>query len=259
MQEIKLFLWLILFLGITSCTRKNEKDIGETKLNDLSLLIDSVNIFGNVEEVNIQGQLQGTKAEIKFNSVSKDDFFVALKANKENVRHFSRTIKFNENVDCNIGNRNETTLKVGDKENFIYLVDLKENKKHYARNFFLENRVGHYYVVKRIQFEDAETILWNSKTGEVDVFIFGTSVCTNSRDSLLFYSSTFMVTPEDVNPICLMKVKPDRIDTLLHVDTEWFTNFSFFHNKDSSIYYIHNYYEDYKLKSTFAKIDLKIH
>lgn len=244
----------IMYLCCISCT--SPQVVNEKSDNRLSYLIDSTSLFKNVSYVDISGDFKNSNIEVHFQSIQEQEFLAAMELNIENIRCFTPKLKLNESI---AGTRISSILSIGSSTNYIYLSDLSKDRFHRARNFFLEDRIGDYYIVKRIQFEDAETIFWNSETGEVDLYLLGTSVCSRSQDSLVFYSSTFRVTLEDYNPIVLMRISDNEIDTLLNVDTNWTTYFSFFDKKDSIIYYIHSYYdENYDVISTYAKMEFEI-
>lgn len=247
---------ICLYFFLLSCSKQKSNQTHEN-INLYSILNDSLDFFHDVHEKSIQGEIIGEKVKIKYYSISKESFFNAIQRNTNNIRLFNKHTKLNE--DIKNANRKGFDLDIAGKFGHICLLDLDENAFHRARNFFLENKIGDYYIVKRIQFEDAETVFLNSKTGEEYLFLDGISVSTSTKDSLVFYSNVFKVMPEDSNPICLMKIQGMDIDTLCCKNTDWFTNFSFFDERDSSIYYIHNCYEGYDLKSTYAKMDFSIY
>lgn len=254
MKSLISVLVLPFLLFLVSCDGQIN-NISSKEFDSYSILKDSINLFQDVVEENINGEIEGINVSIHFYSIPEKEFLSAIKRNRINVRYFNINNKVNEYLGNNIGARNKSFLSIGGKFGYLYLVDLKENKFHMARNFFLENKIGDFFILKRIQFEDAETIFWNSKTGNEELVLDGISVSTSKKDSLIFYSSTFKVIPEDTNPICLLKIREEGIDTLFYKETDWFTNFSFFDERDSSIYYIHKFYQDYKIKSIYAKMD----
>ncbi len=136
------------------------------------------------------------------------------------------------------------------------MLDIAENNQHRARNFFLENKIGDFYIIKRIQFEDAETIFYNSGKGEEELFVNGLSICANSKDSLVLQSKYQPILPNNTNKqICLFKINSRKIDTLQCFNTDWFSSFSFFDKNDSSIYYIHSFYKNNNLVETYAKMN----
>lgn len=250
----------MLFIGlmiIVSCQNYSKKGIKDTDFNLLSFLKDSTSILSNVSNIAIDGSLKENSTNVCFYSVPEEEFFSAIDRNKDHIRYFNRHIKLNEYTDNEIVSINDSIIKIEGKYKNIRLVDIEENVDHRARKFFLEDKIGSYYVIKQIQFEDAETRFWNSKTGIYDLILIGLSACISAKDSLIFYSNTFKVMPEEETAVCLMKVLPDKIDTLLCKNVDWFTGFSFFDKEDSSIYYIHSFYEGGKLKSTYAKMIFK--
>ena len=256
MKKIAMVFWGCL-LFFVSCDKSSQKN-AERDADFLALLKDSTNVFRNIQEIEVNGELYDSNIILHFYSIPEEVFFTAVNRNNEHIRYFNRNIKLNEKREIGLGARDGAVLKIGCEHNYVYLVDILENRRHRARNFYFEDRIGLYYIIKRIQFEDAETVFWNSVTGEEDLYLLGTSVYTNTKDSLIFYSNTLKVTLEDKNPVCLLKVNPSSIDTLLCVDTEWFTEFAFFDKEESSIYYIHCFYEDYVLKSTYARLDFSL-
>ena len=252
---------LILFLGLTifvSCNDHPKKTLIVNDFDMASFIKDSTTILSDITDTVIDGNLEGSKMNAHFYTIPEKEFVLAINRNKNHIRYFNRHIKLNEYNENGVIYRNDSVLKIKGKYNNAHFVDVKEDKNHRATKFFIEGRVGAYYLVKRIQFEDAETVFWNSETGKDDLHLRGLSVCVNPKDSLIFYSNTSRVVPEEKNSICLMKVHPYEVDTLLCVNTDWATNFSFFDNEDSSIYYVHTFYDANKLESAYAKIDLKL-
>ncbi|MFV0290985.1 MAG: hypothetical protein ACK5IJ_08870 [Mangrovibacterium sp.] len=206
--------------------------------------------------MDISGDLKSNRVNIHYESIQEEEFLIAMKRNVDHIRCFTARLKLNESP---AGARVNSALTIGESPNYICLFDLPHNRFHRARNFFLEDRIGDFYIIKRIQFEDDETIFWNSVTGETALYLIGTSVVSRPQDSLVFYSSTFRVTPEDYNPITLMKIHENKIDTLLDVNTNWTAHFSFFDKEHPIIYYIHSYYdENYDIIATYAKMEFKI-
>ena len=248
--------WLLIIISFSIISCKDSQKHYTTSDRLINFLQDSTTLFSNIEQIIINGEIESSKVRLKFYSVSEKEFMLALRDNEKNVRFFTKKNKFNENLLLPEGNRVDSVLRIGNNKEYIYLVDLRDRKNFRARNFFLEDKIGNFFIIKRIQFEDSETIFWNNETKEEELYLSGISVCTNSKDLLVFYSSTFKVTPEDKNPVCLFSLKHNKVDTLLCINTDWFTHFSFFDMKDSSIYYIHSYYDDDILKSTYAKMDI---
>ncbi len=247
---------LLLILILVSCNRPVKSVFNDVDFDLLSFLKDSTTILSSISDTVINGKLKGSSVNAYFYSIPEEEFFAAINRNKNHIRYFNRNIKLNEYTENGIIYRTDSILKIEGEYGNMRLVDANENENHRDVRFFLEGRVGAYYLIKRIQFEDAETIFWNSKTGKINLNLFGLSVCSNPKDSLVFYSNTFKVVPEEMTSVCLMKIHYSRVDTLLCVDTDWFTSFSFFDKKDSSIYYIHRFFDENKLKSIYAKMNL---
>ena len=135
-------------------------------------------------------------------------------------------------------------------------VDSKVEDKRY----FLENKINNYFIIKTTQFEDAETIFLNSETGKQEFCFLGISSYTDAKNSLMFYSSPMRSVIDDPALICIFKIETNKIDTLLYQKTEWYPKYAFFDKDSSWIFYIHSFYDSasYKLKSTFAKIELEM-
>jgi hypothetical protein len=256
MRNLALITLLLMLTILVSCNRSAKRVFNDVDFDLLSFLKDSTTILSNITDTVINGKLKGNSVNAYFHSISDEEFFAAINRNKNHIRYFNRSIKLNEFTENGIIYRTDSILKIEGEYDNMCLVDADKNENHRDVRFFLEGRVGAYYIIKRIQFEDAETVFWNSKTGKEDLNLFGLSVCSNPKDSLVFYSNTFKVVPEEKTSVCLMKIHYGRIDTLLHADTDWFTSFSFFDKKDSSIYYIHRFYDENNLKSIYAKMNL---
>ncbi len=251
---MKLFLIILITALSVSCSYPGRYHNYVSDTNLFGYLKDSINFFDKVYESDIVGIIEDSVMRIVFESVPKNEFFEAIKRNEKNVRYFTSKGKLNEATD----RINKTTLRVGDDGNYMYLCDIAENKQHRARNFFLNNKIGDHYIVQRIQFEDAETILWNSKTGNEDLFLYGLSVCSREKDSLIFYTRYPLVTPKDETPVCFLKIMSNKIDTIFYKYENWHADLAFFDNERNTLYYIHNFSENDEIKSTYAKLDFEI-
>lgn len=231
----------------------------EIECDLLSYLKDSIHSFRNVEEIEVNGHISNETIDISYYSIPAGDFLSKMRENKEHIRFFNRDIKINENKSV-YGVRFGNALKVGDGINYIYLVDLEMNQYHHARNFFLEGQLGSYYIIKRIQFEDYETIIWNSVTGKEELYLSGVSTIIHPVDSLIFYSRPMVLTLLDNSfQLNLFRINSGKIDILMDTCVEWFTSFAFFDKESNSIYYLHHFLENYELKSTYARMDIKFH
>ncbi|TKG94007.1 hypothetical protein EYV94_14730 [Puteibacter caeruleilacunae] len=249
--------WIFSFSFLITCKSKPDiqKEI-ESQENVYAQIVDSIRYISDVEnDFETHGEISNDEVRLNYKTIPKEEFLDALKRNQGHVRLFNRKVKINENL--SVGKRIDETLTVGDSIDYIYLIDLQSNKYHRARNFFLEDKHGPYYIVKRLQFEDAETIIWNSKTNEEELILNGISA--SFRNSLLFHCNSFRVTPEDKCPVRLFKITETGVDALIEKYVDWSTFFSFFDKNGSSIYYIHVCNRDGEFKSAFARMDYEIY
>ena len=241
---------LFLLLLVSCSNPRQEKANSGVEL--LSYLEDKTEIL-SFEESEVNGKLENENVVINYHSVSKNDFISAIKRNEESIRFFRRDIKINE-YESSLSQRYNQYLRLQGDVDHLYLVDIEESSVHRARNFFLEGEVGGYYVIKRIQFEDAETILYNLDNGKEVIFINGISASIS--DSLLVYTGVLYSDFQQMSsPFTLLKINDSKIDTVIHSYVNWCTNFSFFDKSDSSIYYIHHQFNNDNLESTYAKME----
>lgn len=251
------FISLIACKNISVQKEEEIKELTHLNVDVLTFLKDSSNLFKEIEEIELGGQISNANVNMHYYSIPEEEFFLALCENRDNIRFFDNNTKINEKR-INQVNRHENGLRVGDDINYIYLVDLTTNKYHHARNFFLEDWIDPYYIIKRIQFEDSETILWNSKTGEEDLYLLGVTSSTNVN-SLVFYSVGMYVTLQDDGfNLSLFRIDSGRIDAIIETYANWYTTFPFFDKTGTSIYYIHHFLENYKVRSTYAKMDIEL-
>lgn len=252
--------FIIYIISVTcffSC-KHIDNSIDSNKVYESSqFLKDSTRIFSNITDLNINGKVNGNTANIKYYSITKDEFFNALEKNFEQIKYFSRKHKINEGFGSKTYNRKDSILNIEVENECISLIDLKESQLNRARNFFFQSKIGGYYIVKRIQFEDGETMFINSKSGNIDLSIPTINVFTKSRDSLIFISDSRMIAVGNEPTISLIRIRNSKLDTLLHSNTNWFTSFAFFDNNVASIYYIHEKYEQNDIGSTYARMDIE--
>lgn len=243
-----------IIIGISllfSCTQEN-KHAGQ-KLS--VLLKDSTHIFSGISDFNINGEVEGCKLNIEYTSVSEEDFFTAIERSSEQVKYYSRKDKVNEGVGCSQYSRIDSLLEINIRDKKVSFFDLEESELHSARSYFLQSIIGSHYIIKRIQFEDGETMFLNSKSGDIDFRIPLINVFSN--DSLLFVSDSRLITFGQNPTISLMQIRNNKLDTLLHAETNWFTHFAFFDKQEASIYYIHEKSEDNRIVSTYGKINIE--
>lgn len=246
---------LLLMILLLACKDIQDSDNKKNANSDaISFLIDSTSILKNIVYIDIYGEIFNEKVKIIYYSIAEDIFFNALKNNRAEIKLFNKKHKINENFSYKNSLRNASVLRI-DSFSFI---DLPDSKKHYASFYFLENKLGKYFIIKKIEFEDEITIFWNSYSGKEEYFLQGLSNCSRSEDSLMFYCFPNRGYPISAAPIGLLKIKENKIDTLITVRTEWFTRYAFFDKYSSSIYYIHSWFDNFELKSTYAKMDLFI-
>lgn len=258
MKTLLIYLKILMFILIFSgCNSPKDKEVSTQNQNVITILKDSVFSFAKIDEFEVNGEIETGLMKINYYSVSEDEFLNAVRENSERIRFFRRNLKINEN---NFQRRKGNLIRLESSSEFINLSDLKASKTNRARNYFLEGKVGDYFVVKRIEFESKETILVNSKTLQEEFYLYGLSSCISHQEPIMFYCNTFRVTPDDDHEISFFKTDNNTIDTLLKSRTQWFTEFSFFaDNNARSIYYIHSSIDDYVLRSTYAKMDIVYH
>jgi hypothetical protein len=244
---------LILILKISGCSSPANETVSAQNQELVTLLKDSVFSLARLGEFEIMGEIETESMKIKFYSVSEDEFLNAITKNSEQVRFFRRNLKINES---NYQRRKGNFIRLGNNIDYIYLSDLKASKTHRARNYFLEGKVGDFFVVKRIEFESKETILVSSKTLLEEHYLYGLSASISPQEPIMFYCNTFRVTLDDEHEISFFKTDDVKIDTLLSARTQWFTEFSFFDSEGQTIYYIHSYFDDFVLRSSYARMDI---
>ncbi len=91
----KNILLLLAVLIIISCKEQSLKNVSN-KTEILTLLKDSLKVFKNVKELNIEGVLKGEKINIQYHSISEKEFYTAIEKNKNKIRYFNRKNKINE-------------------------------------------------------------------------------------------------------------------------------------------------------------------
>ena len=236
------------------------KKVGEEAMKSdielFQLINDSTSVFEDVVDLNINMKFKKDSLDIKIVSVTAKEFESALNINDKDIRYFTSNHKVNEGVDNENIKRIGSLLCLGKKPNNLFLYDLERNNYHRARNFFFHSRIGNYYIIQRTQFEDKETLVYNIKNNEVELFIPTINVSTSPKDSLMFISDSRMISLEDKFPIDIVKLSDKGIDTLFSENTRWFAPFSFFDSNSNSIYYIHSIYKNNKIVSDYAKMDI---
>lgn len=234
------------------CDIKPEKITHEQENQAVEVITDRLIDMANISEFVIYDSIHSEKMNLVINSVSKNEFIQAMRENSANLRLFDKTLKVNEFLPKN---RKDLVLQLGNEIDYIYLADIADSKFFRARNYFYEGRINGYHVVKRIQFEDKETIFVNDTSFNEDFVFNGLSLSLNMSSKLFLFCNTFRITNDDDYELSIFKIENGILDTLINTETSWFTEFSFFDNKKNTVYYIHSFFEGQELKSTYAKMD----
>lgn len=253
-KSIILISLIFIFIGCKNRVVVNN----ENSFGAFQLFRDSLKIFSGVSDIRVSGEEKSSYAKIKYHSISEKEFISAFNKNAKQIKSFSFRHKINEGIDNIVSFRDDSVLSVVNNGVNVAFTDIEESKYHRARRFFFDCKIGSYFIVKKTQFEDQETLLLNSITGKVDLNIPTINVFTNIRDSFIFVSDSRYISAEDETPICLIKINDTRIDTLLHSSTKWFSPFAFFDKDESTMYYIHKFYKENNVVSTYAKMDILI-
>jgi hypothetical protein len=255
---MKISVILIIVIIANLFTQCRSGSVENAQIDIIDFIEDSTSIFNGVTQFIVNGELQGSKATLKFYSISEDSFRSAIRENVENIRLFNRKYKVNENLGIKNCFRKDSLLVLESANNQIKLIDQKEGFPNRAQSYFLEDKIGAFFVVKWVGFEDAGIMFLNSNTLEVELSLKGLTTYTNRKDSLVFYISPMRDVFIEENDLCLLQLRLDNsMDTLLFAKTRWFPDFAFFDNSNTSLYYIHSFYDNYELKSTYAKMEIE--
>lgn len=241
----------VLCLGLKSC----DNDIKEQKISDF---VDSLTVKFNISEFYNSGNLEVENAIVKFQSVTKDEFYKALEKNKNHIRYFSREKRINEFIDNELIIRSDTMLQIFGNNDVLTFYDTSNTKIQRSEKFFLEGKIGKYFILKRIHFEDSNTFFINSKTLETELSLHGLSVSVHPSLPIIFYCNTLRVTPLDKHQLLIINLQNEQLEIILDIQLDWFTIFSFFDKDEATVYYIHSFFDDYELKSTYSKIEFEL-
>jgi len=91
--RIVLISWLSLVV-LSNCTQNLDSNSSNNSHTEQIKFLDSVGVFKKVEELSVKGEITSNNIRLKFYSISRDNFFKALKANQNQVRYFDRNIKY---------------------------------------------------------------------------------------------------------------------------------------------------------------------
>jgi hypothetical protein len=246
---------IICFLALVSACQmeKVDSDISLRNVELFEYIRDSTSIFIKTNELDVSGYFEGDTLRVKYFSVSPDEYFTAFKESEDYISLFLRESRFNERLGEGVYRKNDSDLIIDiDGKSFIF----NDNKSERSW-FYYEGKFGEFHLIRSIQYEDILTYYLNSKTGNIEKLLALGNMATNISERLVFYSE--FPTPiysKDNTEITIFQVNSDRRDTLLFVQSDWFSMFPFFKNPHE-LYYIHNIYDDQDgLQSSYAKMEI---
>lgn len=245
----------ILFINLitNSCNQHSISNGNNVDSNLVSILNDTINIFSDVQEFSIdRDYIENDSIKIVYFSISKDNFFDAMYKNQNKIQFFNRDYKLNEDKEFRNGDKISLKSK---KKDSIHLEDLPLTDLKRPISYFMQGRIGDFYIVKKIHFEDVETYFYNAENLNLEKKLWGITSSYQRNKSLVFYSNKFFIYPEEKAQLSFLKTNKNQVKYLLNVEVDWFTSFSFF-DDDNNLYYIHCFYdENLEIKSTYAKME----
>lgn len=248
----KIVIIICAIITISSCNKTHQNNIKKDDDDMVIIPSDTNNIFKNVEEFSLNtSNFENDSIKIVYYSISKKDFFSAMDKNKKNIQIFNNDYKLNEEKRFRDGNQ----IKIKNKKDSIQFIDLPLTKQIRPIKYFINGRTGDFYIVKKIHFEDAETYFFDANNLNLVKKLWGITSSFNNKNSLVFYTNNFFFHPEDKTQLSFLKTDKNKVKYLLNLEVDWFTNFSFFDDKNN-LYYIHSYYDEkFEIKSTYAKME----
>jgi hypothetical protein len=258
MKRLLFFTIAIIFI-VLSCKINDDNYSVKDESKLIRLLKDSTYLFNNLKDIEIKGEIENENFFTNFHSISETDFFDAFNRNRNKIRFFARNIKINEPIDYIGVQRNDSVLLFENDSKRISFIDLKEDTIHRARFYFLDEKIGSYWILKKIQFEDEETLLVNSISGEISYSFPTINIFCDRNDSLLLISDSRKIDlGMNEATINILKLSNSEIDTLITSTTSWWTNFAFFDIQDKAYYFILNRNDNNQVISVYSKLSLEL-
>lgn len=247
-KELAIILLSLAFI-IQNCSNV-DSEISKKNSILLDHLLTGSYILIYENEMEVKGEMVGDSISVKYYSVNPEEYFSEFEESKTLKTHFTRDHRFNEILGQYAVRKNDSLILKGrNRQDFL----LKDGIRDF---YFYEGKVLNLHIVKSIQFEDSRIMFINYQDGVEAFSLLGLSLSKDERNNLIFYSDDVLNSMRDSTEIAFYKVNSNKLDTLLSVQTKWFSNFSFFKNSNE-IYYLHSVYEDgYKMKSTYAKMEI---
>jgi len=223
---------------------------------NISLLRDSTGIFNYVSKFEIPfDTIENQKLSLVYTSVSETEFNDAISRNWHRVHFFDKNFKINELSGFRSGDSLVLESKAGKK----YFVDKIETDFARSKRYYLQDSILNYFILKEMKFEDYSTLLVSKDSTNNAIIKEGFDLIVNERDSLLFYTDNFRTSPLDSSTLFISKIYMGKITQLIEHKINWMSEFHFFDKGRNRIYFVYSVYDgDYRIKSTFAKIDYRI-
>ena len=199
----------------------------------------------------VEGTLEGEGGVISYSSISKDEFYRRLEQYQKEVRFFSPEDRINEAKSIHV-KRVDSLLSIATNDDSLFFRDNRPERL----KFFYGGQVGDYHLVKKIHFEDSETLLYDRNTGRERLSLYGIGVSACLEDGTLLYTNAMYPQIMDEIRFMLMSINGCEIDTLVNADVDWYPGVAFF-GDCKTVFYMHN--EDDSLgvsKSSYAKMEI---
>lgn len=220
MLLIKLGIIVSVFHLVSACIQEPEN-----QKNRLILHLKSLPLFEQENNsVKFNGILENKLIKAKFQTVKSEEFYNALLNSDVFPSYFERDFKFGEKLGNGV-KRQYGSLLLSNKKDTV----LNNESSSRLIEYFHQNIVGDYHLVKRISFEGASTLLLSDNCGDKNLDDF--AIVSSPNGQLLFSTTNEQRYKWDSTTFTLLRVKGCMVDTLFSENTHWFSSFSFFKNE----------------------------
>jgi hypothetical protein len=244
-----------LLVILSLCTKEQtDNDILHLNKELLAYLRDSTNVLIEANELEVNGYIDGDSMQVRYFSVSPDEYYMAFEESDDYIRMFMRSSRRNEILGDQVHRYNEDKLTIEANGNYYIFED---NETEHRGYYYVGKLGDSIHIIMSYRFEDMLTYYLNSRTGELrEVLSYG-SLTTHQNDRLIFYSEfPIPIYSKDYTEITLSQINSERIDTLISEKTDWFAENAFF-KKPDKIYYIHSVIDsNLVLQSSYAKMEI---
>ena len=178
--------------------------------------------------------IKGEDLELRFNSITKSQYFNKIRNSKKPLRFQHDSVSFNDELISEYTWKQDTLILRSNGSRLWTHTDPDSNDKRFV--YKVMGEIGAYYVIHAIEFEDHFLWLLNKNDGVVSHYFDFPAFALNTEKNWLLYADGLIHHYSDSTRLYMIEANSAKLDTLLATDINWSFYRPFFTSNDEIVF-----------------------